>query len=306
MAENRLARALTDLLAQARAMLGPGPEGWVGLGLKLNRHADLAAGIAAVRSAEARLHTVIAGELRATAQRQALDSAAWDFITLGRNVLKPHLGGQWSQRWALLNFPNYSLRIPQCLNQRLAILSGLAGYLAEQPQHECAQLGVTAAQTRTRHDQLLAASLALNHLRSERTAALRARDEAVTKLRRRMRCIIRELSMVIAKADPRWFAFGLNQPATHRKRKTMVGRASPRAEAESKPAKHGRTQPDTSHPEPDTSVTLTADSLPLAPRTPMAAPMLEFKREREFLRPVLAARPAPRRRRSLLAWFLPS
>ena len=134
-------------------------------------------------------------------------------------MLKHYLGSQCSQRWEPIGFPNYSLRVPQKVDQRLYVLQKLTSYLRANPLQANAQLEVTSERAGKLYQELLTAGGAINHGDCEAHQCRQARDAAVAILRKTMRGLIRELGMLIAKDDPRWIIFNLNQPALRRRHK---------------------------------------------------------------------------------------
>jgi hypothetical protein len=310
MAENRLARALPRLIAQADTIRLAAPDLWQRIGLKHNSPERLAEAIATVRLAVKRYCAARRAKIETTAHRRRVDNAAWDFIRDARNVLSNLFGHQYSERWAALNFPGYSLRIPQRLDQRLALLANIACYFRAHPEHEIA--GYATASLAARHyDDLLAATNDINHCRAEVRAARTARDRAVTALRRQIRSITRELSMLLGKDDPRWHTFGLNIPSTTRRRRTA------KTERPTAPAVAPAPEPSlasASHPTVGQSQLAPASdaqpSIPLDPED--AASLRPSTCDPQVVisqLPVLFSRPAlPRahRKRSWLASLIPS
>ncbi len=224
-----------------------------------------------------------------------MDHATWDFITTARTLLGHHLGRQYSEKWAPLGFPGYSLRIPQRRDQRAALLANFAAYFRGHPELEIPGYA-TADRDAQFHADLVAATARFNHCRVATRTALNKRDRAVTALRKRIRFLTVELRLVTGKNDPRWLDFGLNIPATTRRRRTATA------------------EPTATPPAPVIDAPLRTPPTPLAGtvavQTAAPAPVTvprdtETERATELV-PAFTIRPRTARKRSWLASLIPS
>jgi hypothetical protein len=169
---------------------------------------------------------------------------ARDFALLARDLLKPTLGGQYSEVWDATGLVG-SLRIPTSPDELHPLLQSLRSYLTARPALEVPQVNVTATNAGKIFTDLSAAQVAIGMQQSAVETARNARDEKATKLRRRIRGLENELEQLIAPLDPRWLAFGFSMPgadetpdAPENLRVTLIGNtaaalkwdAAPRAE----------------------------------------------------------------------------
>lgn len=185
------------------------------LGLALGVPAEVETGLrAAAATLSASLNSLRLGSgtlrTRKAAVRMAMKLAA-QFCTLAREILKPHLGSQYSQDWDVTGFVG-RLRIPTVSAQMQLLLSTLKTYLTDNPARENAALGVTAVQANLLLTQLQGTVSALNAHETE-TAGLRSeRQTSRTLLRLRLWAFVADLKSRIGGLDDRWLTFGLNKP----------------------------------------------------------------------------------------------
>jgi len=133
-------------------------------------------------------------------------------ITVCRDVLKPRLGKQWSQAWAVTGFTT-SIAIPRSSADLLPLLESLAAYFTANPTHEVADLGATAAAADTLRSQLSGARTTTNACDADVALKKAERDTALKALRNCGRGLLAELKTLIAGDDGRWRAFGFNPPS---------------------------------------------------------------------------------------------
>ncbi len=193
----------------ARACAGHGEE----IGLKINTGPVMEEALQTVREALAEV-----GERKKTRgdRRKALREAdAEGRRTLGRCRLRLVMfyGPTFNARWDAAGFPDRSTQVPESQAKRAALLSHLAGWFGGHPELESTDMQATAAACAAAKTAYQAARAAVNHGRTELRAAVKAKNQAVRKLRTRFRSLIDELTILLAEDDPRWRLFGLHPPA---------------------------------------------------------------------------------------------
>ncbi|MDB6026151.1 MAG: hypothetical protein JWM68_2374 [Verrucomicrobiales bacterium] len=133
------------------------------------------------------------------------------FMGFTRDVLKPRLGGQFSEPWKLVGFEE-SLALPDNPAQIQIALKTIQKYFEANPTYEVAALNITAVHAEALFAQLCAARGAGYNQEMVVGTLIEARDAASEKLRRRYRGFISEASQLFGPLDQRWKAFGLNLP----------------------------------------------------------------------------------------------
>ncbi|MBA4147840.1 MAG: fibronectin type III domain-containing protein [Verrucomicrobia bacterium] len=134
-----------------------------------------------------------------------------DYMYVARDVLKPHLGKQYSSAWDETGFV-HSLSVPRNEDKLSAGLLSLKAYLTAHPEHENTPLQATAARAATVHNELIAARNAVNRQKTIWELAMTARDLRAAQVRKQLRALIKELSVRLTPLDERWAAFGFNKP----------------------------------------------------------------------------------------------
>ena len=143
---------------------------------------------------------------------QAALVAAYEWLTAARLVLLPKLGRRWSTAWAQAGFINGSTAIPQRVEERLSLVLALSTFFQNNPTYEVASLGVTAAIATTRRNAAITAQSAWADAEMLQKDTFEARTTACNTLVETMRTLIGNLDKKLGPLDPRWLAFGLNQP----------------------------------------------------------------------------------------------
>lgn len=142
---------------------------------------------------------------------QAAMAAARQFVTLLREILKPHLGNQYSQAWDVVGFVG-SLAMPQTTAVMQMLLTTAKKFLTDNPTRENGALLITAAQADLLLTQLQAAVAALN---AQLTTAANQRKTRKTNrvlLRLRLFALVADLKTRLDPLDDRWTTLGLNKP----------------------------------------------------------------------------------------------
>ncbi|MDB6026664.1 MAG: hypothetical protein JWM68_2887 [Verrucomicrobiales bacterium] len=149
------------------------------------------------------------------AERQALVDSIMgvgrEFITNGRDNLKPHLGYQYSKTWDVTGMVG-SIAVPDQLVFLHPMLDSYNAYYGAHRAHEVASLNLTAARADELSTQLMTALTAVNEQETEVSRLKRIRDVKAEKLLRRLRGLRDELGQVLDPLDTLWMAFGFNMP----------------------------------------------------------------------------------------------
>jgi hypothetical protein len=133
------------------------------------------------------------------------------FLTLGRDLMKPIFGGEYSQAFDVLGLIG-SLMIPSTTEDLLVLLQAFKAFYVANPDMEDMSRNITAAQAQALYDQLVAAQTAVNVQVTVVRTNIGLRDDAAKKLRKRLRGVFDEMKQSLDPLDPRWLAFGFNMP----------------------------------------------------------------------------------------------
>src|SRR4051794_16881690 len=142
-------------------------------------------------------------------------AATRDWLMTARNAFIKSFGTRWNTQWAQAGWSNNSTAIPVRQAAQLSLIQTVANFLSANPSYEVAALDVTA------HDatSLLTAALLAQQANIDAGIAQKAagatRDSALKTMRTTARMLINILNAVLAPNDPRWLAFGLNQPGVN-------------------------------------------------------------------------------------------
>ena len=82
-------------------------------------------------------------KLTAFATQRTAKKAAIKYITIARDVLKPHLGTEWSQMWVEAGFESNKLSLPKSIAGLLALLLKLKDFFHAHLTYEVDGAGVT-------------------------------------------------------------------------------------------------------------------------------------------------------------------
>lgn len=201
------------LMARVSDMARACAEHGEAIGLKINTGSVMEAALQTARVA-----LVEVGERKKTRgdRRKALRQAdAEGRRTLGRCRLRLVMfyGPTFNAQWDAAGFPDRSTQVPESQAKRAALLSRLAGWFGGHPELESADMQATAADCEAAKTAYQAARAAVNRGKSELRVAVKAKSQALRKLRDRFRSLIDELTVLLAEDDPRWRLFGLHLPA---------------------------------------------------------------------------------------------
>ena len=154
------------------------------------------------------------GKALLASRREATRVAALagrQFLILARDILKPFLGGSYSQAWNVAGYAG-SLEIPRSTDGIQGRLQALHAFFVANPLRENAALNVTAVACQTLFNDIVAAQNAVIVQETAVKDLLRIRDEKAEDVRIRLRGVINELKQLIDPLDARWLSFGFNMP----------------------------------------------------------------------------------------------
>lgn len=200
-------RALAHDLAQGCA------EHEATLGIKQNTAAVVRAALAASESARMERARSLAARAAAYAALADADAAGLRVLTHCKLRLAHFYGLRWNSGWEAAAFPDRSTAVPRTMDPRFVLLGMLALYFEKHPEHESEEAEATRARCAAAHEAVRAAHRAVAQSERAVTEALRAERAANAALRKRVRGLIRELWILMARDDSRWLSFGLNIPA---------------------------------------------------------------------------------------------
>lgn len=183
------------------------------IGLKQNTAATLQQVLDEARAALAevgRLKTARGQRRKELLQR---DREGEQAISRCRLRLAMLFGISYNVNWGAAGFPDNSTMVPEVFAKRLSLLHKLALHLELKPEHESSDMQATAAVCHATFEALSDARSAVNRSQSALRTAVIAKNQAMKKLRKRLRGLIRELGQLLSPEDGRWRQFGLNRPA---------------------------------------------------------------------------------------------
>jgi hypothetical protein len=186
------------------------------VGVKQFTAAVLTPKLADARQAQGAYETAQTAETDATSVRNVANSNAKGFIGTGRDILAKALGKKPSRDWEALGYPSGSLAVPDSIETRLAVLTGMRDYLQKNPAKEVAteDITFTQAEAETLRKALSDARGTVNEAVAARVLARGTRDTAVGDLRTALSGLIGELGHIpLGDDSPKWYYFGLVPPA---------------------------------------------------------------------------------------------
>ncbi|MDB6028796.1 MAG: hypothetical protein JWM68_5019 [Verrucomicrobiales bacterium] len=132
-------------------------------------------------------------------------------LMLGRDILKPILGNEYSQAFDVLGLVG-SIAIPRTSTELLFVLGKFKAYFTVHPEQEDESRNITAAQFQLLYDQLVAAEANVNLQNDVVDALADVRDQAAETMRERIRSLMAELTSCLTPLDSRWLSFGFSKP----------------------------------------------------------------------------------------------
>ena len=212
MAQNILPKTLPPLFHLAEAIAAGLDAHQDVRGIKQNRSEAVRADLATARGADGRFaeaRSVRSRLIRAAAESQ---EAAKLFLATARDVLKRRLGARWTPAWHEAGFVTGSLMVARRPEARMGHVHEFGSYFAAHPEHALPALELTAAHALALHERLSDARSAVHAHRTALVNERHARDQAVARLRLRLRGTIDELAQLLDAHDPCWRAFALQPP----------------------------------------------------------------------------------------------
>jgi hypothetical protein len=208
---NKVAQSKDALFAQALAAadgLGNHPK----IAVMYSTESVIRAGRDTARTANNAYQAAKGARLAAAELQSTKDANGRAFILKARKTFESFLGSEYSQAWNEVGFTNNTLALPGTLAKRAELVSSIAAYLENHPEHEVAPLSVTAALATAQHTALSDAISGLNTAWGAQFAAREEADTEAEALRGLLRGLIDELTRLIGLRDPRWMDFGFNIP----------------------------------------------------------------------------------------------
>ena len=148
------------------------------------------------------------------------DLTAW--LTKARLVVMLARGEKWSERWIETGFAHRATNVPKRIDTRVKLARKVVVFLALHPEYGVPFADVTAVRGRSIYERMIQARAASDLAASSCTMKKRVRNAAKRVLRSTIYQVIRTLDFTIAPNDPRWLAFGLNQPSASPSRRRHV------------------------------------------------------------------------------------
>lgn len=133
------------------------------------------------------------------------------FLLTGRDILKPHLGTQYSQAWDATGLRG-SLAMPETADAIQSCTESFKDYFTANADHENADLEITAANATTLLANVVAARAAVNTQKAIVGNLIQVRDQKLDKLRTRIRGLVSELGQLLDPMSAGWKAYGFNVP----------------------------------------------------------------------------------------------
>jgi hypothetical protein len=178
-----------------------------------NPEATIRADIAALVSAREGYEVNKATLATARAGVRASQSACYARLKVARDNFKPVLGSQFGPPWRLLAMPE-SLAFPRGAAALQPIVQAYGDYLEDNPSQEVPTKLVTAEEFQNLHEALEAARNEASSKQLAASSSKKVRDDKAKALRKRMRSLVAELSMLLGPTDPRWQRYGLKMPGS--------------------------------------------------------------------------------------------
>ena len=155
----------------------------------------------------------------AKANKSATTAALRSAISNGRALamtvvgsLKPALGRNWNSAWNAVGFTAGSLAVP---DNPARLLLAMRAYYAANPAREVKNVNgtdCTAAACETAADAITAADTASNKSNTDAGTAQTNLQNGITAARNVLSGLQSELAQLLEDDDPRWLAFGFDQP----------------------------------------------------------------------------------------------
>ena len=214
MAQNVLPQSPGALIVLAGKCAGGLTTYGATLGITQITAASLTADADALQEAIGEFNAARAARTAATAALHAASDAAKDFLSAGRGVLVAHWGENYSQQWAAAGWTDNSTAVPKTQPERLALVLAIHGFLTANASYEvnAPPIVFTAKQALTVSTAMQGALNGMDQADTNADSDKAVRTTLDTQLRKNIRALIGILNLKLTPNDPRWDAFGLNQP----------------------------------------------------------------------------------------------
>ena len=209
---NRIPKTLVDLVQTARTAANGLKDHGASLGIATNTETNVRADIADFTTKDSAYEAAKASVKTARNAVNGTATTARLRLTLARDGLKPTFGASYSQAWDITGLVG-TLEIPRGINKVHELLAHFADYYTDNPGAEVPTQNITAAQFESLFDSLDTNKNAFKQADLARDNAKAARDVSAEQLRKRLRDLIKELSMKMDGTDARWNVFGFNPPS---------------------------------------------------------------------------------------------
>jgi hypothetical protein len=209
--KNTVPKSYPEILIYAGKAANGADQYGAGIPLLQNTKIKIDADILAMEGASTNYANARAElKVRNAATKAALRESR-PLVILGRDNLKPMLGSMFSASWLPLGH-NASLEVTVDPEQVLTLLRGYKEFFEAHPDQEIAAKDITAVKFDEAYTELFTAVKAVDTQKTVSFDLKAIRNAKATNLRKRMRGLIEELTQNIGPMDPRWKAFGFNQP----------------------------------------------------------------------------------------------
>ena len=156
------------------------------------------------------------------ARMAAADEELTAWLAKARLVVMLARGEKWSERWIETGFAHRATNVPKRVDARIKLARKIVVFLALHPEYGVPFADVTAVRGRSIYERMIQARAASDLAASSCTMKKRVHNAAKRVLRSTIYQVIRTLDFTIAPNDPRWLAFGLNQPSASASRRRHV------------------------------------------------------------------------------------
>ena len=162
--------------------------------------------------------------VQSQARMAAAGGALTAWLAKARLVVMLACGEKWSARWLEAGFTYRAGNVPKRVDTRIKLARKVVVFLALHPEYGVPFADVTAERGRSIYERTTQTRDASDLAASNCMVKRRFRNAAKRTLRRTMYQVIRTLDSTIAPNDPRWLAFGLNQPTASSSRRRHAHR----------------------------------------------------------------------------------
>lgn len=185
------------------------------VGVKQFTEAVLTSKLAVARQTRKYYNRTQKAETDATSARDVANSNVKAFVAAGKGILLKPLGSKPSQDWEALGYPTGTIAMPDSVEGRLAVVTGMRDYLKANPGKAVTSEDIvfTEAEAESLRKALADARKAVNDVVAARVKTKGRRDATVDDLRTAMSGLVGELGHIPLGDDSlSWYWFGLVPP----------------------------------------------------------------------------------------------